>query len=306
MRTRVLPALLACACAGLLATGCNRSGQDQPQQQQQQDQAAAQEQAAPATGTTTTAPDQVAEPAPAPAAPARETTSTRSTSSREENRSARERDVRERAEPTVARERRSGETGTGGSQASEGFRPAPVEASQRVVHSVPAGTRLQLEFVDGVSSASSRPGDGFRARVTNPISVGGDVVVPAGSIVHGTVSEVVPLKKIGGQAKLTMDFARLELPDGTAANIHATVREIGKSETGRDAATIGGAAAGGAVLGRVLSKKQENRNTVIGAVVGAAAGTAIAAKTKGQEIELPAGTALEIALDQPAELTVRK
>lgn len=183
--------------------------------------------------------------------------------------------------------------------------PPPAPRPQPQIRTVAAGTRLPVEFLDGVSSRSSQPGDSFRARVTGDIAADdGVVVIPAGSIVKGTVTEAVSLKKIGGTARLALEFDRLELPSGEAVPIAAAFSQTGKSETAKDAGTIAGATAGGALLGRLLSKKDKDKGTVIGAVVGGAAGTAIAAKTKGEEVEIPAGTALDIELSEPAKITV--
>lgn len=182
--------------------------------------------------------------------------------------------------------------------------PPPAPRPQPEIHTVAAGTRLPVEFLDGVSSRSSQAGDSFRARVTEDIAVGEVVVIPAGSIVKGSVTEAVPLKKIGGSARLALEFNRLELPSGEAVPIAAAFSRAGKSETAKDAGTIAGATAGGALLGRLLSKKDKDKGTVIGAVVGGAAGTAVAAKTKGEEVEIPAGTALDIELSEPAKITV--
>jgi hypothetical protein len=173
-----------------------------------------------------------------------------------------------------------------------------------VIKTVPTGTALDIVFLDGLSSASSRVGDSFRARVAHAVVIDGMTVIPTGSVVVGTVTEAVSLKKIGGQAKLTLDFSRLELPSGRTAVVHASLAQLGKSETKKDAATIGGAAAGGALLGRVLSKHDKGKGTVIGAIAGAAAGTAIAAKTAGHEIEIPAGTESSLQLDQRTDVTV--
>ncbi len=68
----------------------------------------------------------------------------------------------------------------------------------------------------------------------------------------------------------------------------------GKSETGKDAATIAAGAAIGTVLGN--QAKKNDRGKVIGAVVGAGVGTAVAAATKGEAVELAAGAALELTL----------
>jgi hypothetical protein len=213
----------------------------------------------------------------------------------------------ERAEPPPPQHRpapsapRADRTETKPTPAAEPAPPPP----EPIVKTIPAGTTIEIVFLDGVSSAASQVGDSFRARVARDVSIDGITVVPAGSTVGGTVTEAVSLKKIGGRAKLTLDFARLELPSGRTALIHASLAQLGKSETKKDAATIGGAAAGGALLGRILSKGDKDKGTVIGAIAGAAAGTAIAAKTAGQEIEIPAGTPSSLTLDQPTEVTVQ-
>jgi hypothetical protein len=174
------------------------------------------------------------------------------------------------------------------------------------VKTLDAGTDLDVELVDGVSSKTSRVGDPVRARVTQPIVIDGLTVIPSGSMIDGTVTEAVPLKKIGGAASLGVRFDALEIDRGAKLAIAASLHEHGKSETGRDAGTIAGATAGAALLGRLLSKDDKTKGTLIGAVVGAAAGTGIAAATKGQEVELPAGTPLAIHLDDPVEVTVRR
>lgn len=183
--------------------------------------------------------------------------------------------------------------------------PAPRVAEPRYAN-VPAGTGLEIEFLDGVSSAVSGPGDRFAARVTRNVVVGGEVAIPAGSKIRGTVTEAVSLKKIGGRARLGLDFSELVLPAGGSVPIAANFATVGKNETGRDAATIGGSAAGGAVLGRATaSKKDRDRNTVLGAIVGAAIGTAVASRTEGQEVSIPAGTVIDIVLDSPVEVRLR-
>lgn len=221
-------------------------------------------------------------------------------------------DARERE--LAARERTLADARPGGARPS-----APVEPIVRTPNpppspplpvaryaTVPAGTPVEIEFLDGVSSRVSSPGDRFAARVTHNVVVGGDVAIPAGSKVRGTVTEAVSLKKIGGRAKLGLEFQQLVLPSGGSVPVDATFATVGKSETGRDAATIGGAAAGGAVLGRATAgRKDRDRNTVLGAIVGAAVGTAVASKTAGQEVDIPAGTVIDIVLDQAVEVRLR-
>ena len=191
-------------------------------------------------------------------------------------------------------------------QEPPGIPPVPPPSTEPVIVTVPAGTVLNVAFLDSVSSQESQPGDSFRTRVTQDVMQEGLAVIPAGSVVVGTVTEAQALnKKIGGKAKLALEFSMLELTSGRSAAIRATFDEVGKSETKKDAATIGGAAAGGALLGRLIKKKKKDKGALIGAIVGAAAGTAIAAKTEGEEILIATGTEISLLLSEPAHIAIR-
>lgn len=171
---------------------------------------------------------------------------------------------------------------------------------------VEAGTVFSVELLERLSSASSRPGETFRARVTGDVRQDGRVVIPAGSEVVGEVTEAVPLRKVGGRAKLAIRFSDLVLPSGSSVPIDASFAGQGRSETGRDAATIGGAAAGGAILGRVLNKGDRSKGAVIGAILGAAIGTAVASRTPGEEVTFDEGVVVDLMLDTPVEIRPRR
>lgn len=182
--------------------------------------------------------------------------------------------------------------------------PAPVRKLIEVV--VPAGTLVDVEFEDSLSSATSVLGERFQSRVVADVSVDGERVIPAGSMVFGSVTEVVPQKKIGGQARIALSFDRLELPSGESVAMQASFAEAGQKQTRKDAATIGGSAAGGAILGRVIDRKNKDKGSVIGAIVGAAVGTAVAANNAGDDVEIPVGTVLALRLDNRVILTVER
>ncbi|SRR6266545_1105651 len=184
--------------------------------------------------------------------------------------------------------------------------PLPEPEPRPEPATVESGTVLRVELLETLSSESSRPGETFRARVDRDIEQDGRVVIPAGSEVVGEVTEAVPLKKVGGQAKLAVRFTDLVLPSGSSVPIEASFVGQGRSETGRDAATIGGSAAGGAVLGRVLSKGNRSKGAVIGAIIGAVVGTAVASRTPGEEVTLGKGDVVDIKLDRPVEVRVRR
>ncbi|HWM92565.1 MAG TPA: hypothetical protein VN493_17505 [Thermoanaerobaculia bacterium] len=212
-----------------------------------------------------------------------------------EERRAREREERAENEAGDEREAREEEE-----QRTEREAPAPL------VVEVPAGTVMEVELLEGLSSQTSEPGEIFRARIASNVGSDGSVGIPAGSEVVGVVTEAVPLGKVGGRAKLALKFTDLILPSGKTVPIQASLVQQGRNETGKDAATIGGAAAGGAILGRVLNKKDRSKGAVIGAVIGAAAGAVLASRTPGEEVVIPEGTRLDLKLDDGIEVRPRR
>lgn len=176
-------------------------------------------------------------------------------------------------------------------------------AKAGVEKTIPQGTILRLEMADAVSSADSKQGDTFEANVVEDVVVGGQVAIPAGSAVSGRVAAARGLKAIGGRALLRLELTAVETPYGEVP-MHASWSRLGKSETKKDAAIIGGSAAGGAILGRMMNDRNEAKGTLVGGLIGAGAGTAIAAGTKGDEIHLPAGSHLTVRLQTPVTTKV--
>jgi type IV secretory pathway VirB10-like protein len=185
--------------------------------------------------------------------------------------------------------------------------PRPEDGAPRAeTVTVAAGTTFEVEFAKGLASNTTAVGDTFRARVVSDVLQDGAVAIPAGSEVLGVVTDAAGVRRIGGQAKLALSFTDLVLPSGTTVSIHATFLEQGKSKAGRDAATIGGATAGGAILGRILGQGNRGKGTIIGAIIGAAAGTAIAARSAGDEVVIPEGAVVHIRLTDPVDLAARR
>jgi hypothetical protein len=183
--------------------------------------------------------------------------------------------------------------------------PAREELPRTTSVTVPAGSQIEVEFTRRLASNTSSPGDSFRARVSEDLMQDGVVAIPAGSEILGEVTDAVPLKRVGGQARLALRFTDLVLPSGRTVPIDASFVQEGRNETRRAAATIGGVAAGGAILGRILSKGSRSGGGVLGAILGAAAGTAIASKTPGEEVIIPEGSVVSLRLDGAVEVRAK-
>ncbi len=175
----------------------------------------------------------------------------------------------------------------------EPSRPVEPPAPTFVVVDVPAGTEIEVELLDTLSSGTSQVGDSVRGRLSRDLVAGGRVVAPAGGEVLGMVTEAVPLPKFGGQAKLALTFDRLEVTSGESVSVAAMFVQEGPKQAARDAAKIGGGAAAGAIVGHQVDS---DKGKVIGAIIGGAIGTAAAAKT-GKEVEIPSGTMVVVPLD---------
>jgi type IV secretory pathway VirB10-like protein len=168
---------------------------------------------------------------------------------------------------------------------------------------VDAGTPISIRIRDEISTRYSRVGDSFNARLANDLLAdNGRVAIREGAAVTGHVTEVRKSQRIGGRPALTVTLDRIELPDGSSAPLAASWATRGKSQTPKDAATIGGATVGGAILGRILDKGDGD---VIGGLVGAAAGTAVAHQKVGKPIVLGNGALLRMHLRAPIEVRVR-
>jgi len=181
----------------------------------------------------------------------------------------------------------------------------PRESYEEILLLVPGGTRLEIEFLDGLSSQESEIGDRFVGRVVEAVNVDGYFAIPVGAEIGGEVVDVKRLRKIGGQARLALSFDRLGTLSGATIPIRASLFDEGRDETRRDAAIIGGAAVAGAVVGRAVKDKKKAKGGFVGTLLGAAVGVGIAAATEGEPIEVPAGSRASLVLEQDLEVTVR-
>ena len=79
---------------------------------------------------------------------------------------------------------------------------------------IAAGTVFQLRFLQQVSSFSGGEGDFFTAVLDNEISIGKSVVLPRGSVVRGSISNVKTAKRFSRGGKLYLDFDHVVTPNG--------------------------------------------------------------------------------------------
>ena len=161
---------------------------------------------------------------------------------------------------------------------------------------VPSGTNISVRLIDPIDSDKVQPGTSFRATLDQPLSVDGEIAVPAGYDVTGQIVNAKSAGRFAGQSVLALELTRLGV-NGKFYDLHTNqyTRE-GSSRGKATAAKVGGGAALGAIIGGLAGG---GKGAAIGATVGAGAGTGVSAATKGQQINLPSETVLNFQLQSP-------
>ena len=176
---------------------------------------------------------------------------------------------------------------------------APRPAAPRVV-TVPEGTVVAIRLVDPIDTAQAKAGDTFRATVSQPVMVGDEVVIPSDADVEGQIVNAASAGHFTGQSALALTLTRLRVGGKSYALRTNQYEKQGSSRGKRTAATMGGAAALGAIIGGIAGG---GKGAAIGAGVGAGAGTGVQAATKGQQIQLPSETVLNFRLESALNVT---
>jgi hypothetical protein len=184
-------------------------------------------------------------------------------------------------------------------------REAPVRQTPTPAPVAPTlgeGTTVGLAASDTLTSRHNKKGETVTATATADIrDERGRVVIPAGALFLGVISDIAPAESPGGQGRLVLTFNQVEI-GGNRYPVAARTDSVGSYMKGRgvtagDAAKVGAGAVVGAVAGRVIGG--DKTGTIVGGVVGAAAGVGIAAATKDVDIILAAGAPIRLVLTAP-------
>lgn len=79
---------------------------------------------------------------------------------------------------------------------------------------IPAGSNFQLEFLQPVNTFSGAQGDSFVAMLKNEQISGTSVILPTGTVVRGSISDIRTAKYCSRGAKLYLDFDHVVTPTG--------------------------------------------------------------------------------------------
>jgi hypothetical protein len=216
-------------------------------------------------------------------------------------------------QPTAPSSTQSSPSGT------QNAAPVPSSSSDQTAQSnqsasggdVPASTELRATLDTPLSTKTSKVGDTFTGTLVQPVrGSSGQVAIPAGSKIHGEVTEAEEGKNVAvlrGKGKLNMHFRDIQLPDGTTVPVSATLVSVnstkGKASTSsegevqsgntakRTVKDVGIGAGIGTVAGLIFG------SALKGLAIGALAGGGYVLATNGKDVELPAQTGMVLRLD---------
>ncbi|MDD3012650.1 MAG: S-layer homology domain-containing protein [Candidatus Gastranaerophilales bacterium] len=175
---------------------------------------------------------------------------------------------------------------------------------------------IPTTLVSPISSEISSIGDPVTLNVSQNITTTqGVLLIPAGSQICGTVTEVIPAKFGNRNAKLTINFNKITLPSGCSYPLSASIAtESGSIEAGSLKGqvlkglltTIGGAGAGaalGTALGAITGKT--GKGAIYGTAIGGGLGAVGAVMASGGAIKIPSGEPVFIKLNTPLTVDTR-
>jgi hypothetical protein len=164
---------------------------------------------------------------------------------------------------------------------------------------VASGKVLTVQLADEVGSKISQPGQSFGGSLAKAVDVKGEVAIPAGAKVEGTVVDAKPLGRFAGGALLQLRLNSITVSGEQLPMQTTTFTQTLKGKGKRTGVMAGGGAGLGALIGGLAGG---GKGALIGGAAGAGAGTAGAAYTGNKEIVLPAETAVSFTLSAPLKI----
>jgi len=180
---------------------------------------------------------------------------------------------------------------------------------------LPTGTAVKMKLETTLATFSSKAGDPFSARVTEPVVVDGKTVIPIGATVEGRVTKANEPRRIAGKPTIAIFPESLVLPNGDRFMLNASLVDTsrghgtdvnpegqfkGSGHDGKDLTEIGMGTGGGMLIGGLAGG---GKGLLIGGAVGATL-TVTHWLGKHRSATLPAGTELVMELSRPMTMTM--
>ena len=173
-------------------------------------------------------------------------------------------------------------------------------------------TMTVSQVLDG---SFSLQGDEFFAEITSDVIGDKGVILPKGTIAHGTISETGEAKRLGRNGYLNLSFDYLTTPDGREIPIEGKMstklhplKEAGKIAATDLGYTLGGGLIGGMfalqALGPAAAIASHGYTLAGGAAIGGTVGLGMSLVRKGKNVLISPGDEIKVKILSDVELPV--
>jgi hypothetical protein len=199
-------------------------------------------------------------------------------------------------------------------------KPAPAAGD----YVIAPGTKVPLSLINTISTKHSVEGDRVYLETSFPVLANGRIVVPVGSYVAGTITDIKKPGRAKGRGELFIRFDSLTLPNGVTREFRARLGGVDGQASGEldraegrvksegnkagDVRTVAETASAGTSVGAIAGSVagHTTMGLGIGAAAGAAAGLIGVLVTRGPDAVLPRGSTVEMLLDRPISFEERE
>ena len=180
--------------------------------------------------------------------------------------------------------------------------PPPPQGAQEggQAVTVPSGALLRVRLVEGLTAKRIKAGTIFDATVLNDVIADGEVAIPRGASVQGTIVESSPSGAVGGKGQLALQLSSVSLSGRNYPIVSDTWTHYGRNKTGQTVGNAVGLGAFGALIGAVAGG---GAGAAIGAAAGGAAGIGASAASGRNDVVIPPEAIISFHLVQPAGVT---
>jgi len=193
----------------------------------------------------------------------------------------------------------------------------PAETSQKVysgyIAQLQAGTKFNVYLQNAINTATASQGDSVIAVMQDNLIYNGNIVIPQGSLVYGTLTKARNATYGSLNGKIVINFNKIVTPENMIYNISTEKIDFVVSNEGKvseSAKSALSSAAAGALLGLLFGLLSDNghaaRSAAIGAGIGAGSSVIYSAAEKGVDAEIPSFTELELTLTSPLTVNISR
>jgi hypothetical protein len=176
---------------------------------------------------------------------------------------------------------------------------------------------LRMTVSQVLDGSFSQEGDEFFAEVTDDVSGGDGVIIPAGTVAHGKIKQCTGARRLGRDGSLDLDFDYLMTPDGREIPIEGqmTTKLRPLTATSKIIATDVGYTAVGGVVGGIMALNMFGLEAAIasqgytvagGAAVGGMVGLGASLYRKGKSVLIAPGDEIRVKINTTVPLPVYK